>query len=74
MNSDPIKRGFSRSEPAEKLILAFELFEFGVEIQRGNLSRRHPDLSASEVEALLLAWLTERTDEHPGTRIDWPRT
>ena len=48
--------------PREKLLQALEMYEDGVAMQRLNLSRRHPELTPTELEARLLRWLA-RSDE-----------
>lgn len=47
----------SNQPAAERLRLAFELFEVGVEMERLRLRRMHPDLDAAAIEARLRAWL-----------------
>jgi hypothetical protein len=51
--------------PRDRLIQAFEMFEFGVEMMAANLRRRHPNASAEEIERLLEAWLADR----PGAEL-----
>ena len=50
---------------ADRLAMAFELFEFGVEMMAANLRRRHPEAPPDEIERLLEAWLAER----PGAEL-----
>jgi hypothetical protein len=50
---------------ADRLIMTFELFEFGVEMMAANLRRRHPGATPDEIERLLEAWLAER----PGAEL-----
>jgi hypothetical protein len=50
---------------ADRLAMAFELFEFGVEMMAANLRRRHPGATPDEIERLLEAWLAER----PGAEL-----
>ena len=64
-------------EAARRLRLALELFETGEAMMRERLRREHPELSAAEIEARLLAWLRERPGaEHgdtSGRPVTWPR-
>jgi hypothetical protein len=50
---------------ADRLLMTFELFEFGVEMMAANLRRRHPGATPEEIERLLEAWLAER----PGAEL-----
>ena len=43
--------------PAEKLRMALDLFDTGVDLMRQNLRRRHPSASEAEIAALLAQWL-----------------
>ena len=62
---------------AERLRLAFELYEVGEGMMRATLKRKHPDASASEVEARLVAWLQElpgaEGGDAVGRTLPWPR-
>lgn len=51
---------------AEKLRIAFELFEAGLALMRQNLRRRHPEESEAEIDARLSAWLRERPGAEHG--------
>lgn len=46
--------------PRDRLLMAFELFEFGVEMMAANLRRKHPTASPEQIEELLEQWLAER--------------
>jgi hypothetical protein len=66
-----------REAAARRIRLAFDLHEAGVEMRRQALRREHPDLSDSQIAALLRDWLRTRPGaEHgdaegrPGV---WPR-
>jgi len=61
---------------AERLRIAFELFEAGVEMERLRLKRLHPQLSALEVEALWLRWLHRvgEPGDAEGSIRPWPRS
>lgn len=57
----------SDSETArDRLLAAFDLFEFGVEMMAATLRRRHPEASAEQIERLLDAWLQERPGAEDG--------
>ena len=65
-----------RETPAERLRLAFELFDAGLAIMRQNLRRRMPGASEAEIHAALNTWLQERPGaEHGdavGRPVSWP--
>ncbi|MDX1632473.1 MAG: hypothetical protein R3234_11460 [Thermoanaerobaculia bacterium] len=46
--------------PAERLRIALDLHQAGVELQRQNLARRYPGASREDIEARLLTWLRHR--------------
>ena len=52
--------------PAEKLRIALDLAEAGVELMLQNLRRRHPEADDAEVDRLLQAWLLERPGAEHG--------
>jgi hypothetical protein len=61
----------------QRLLVAFDLFEAGVDLKRQQLKRQHPGETDSDIERRVTAWLHERPGaEHgdaegrPGT---WPR-
>jgi hypothetical protein len=43
--------------PRDRLIQAFDMFEFGVELMASNLRRRHPNASTQQIESMLEEWL-----------------
>lgn len=45
--------------PRDRLLLAFEMFEFGVEMMAANLRRRHPGASPEQIEQMLEEWLAQ---------------
>lgn len=60
---------------AQRLRIALELHTFGVEMQRQNLRRRHPDEDDEQIRRRLNAWLREPREElDPAFRVvPWPR-
>ena len=52
--------------PAEKLRIAFDLHEAGVELMRQNLRRARPRASREEIESLLEEWLQTRPGAEHG--------
>lgn len=48
------------SPEAERFQAAVRLHESGIEIQRQNIRRRHPDLTPDEVDGRLDEWLLDR--------------
>jgi Rv0078B-related antitoxin len=47
----------------DRLLQAFDLFEFGVEMMAANLRRQHPTASPEQIEELLAQWLSERPED-----------
>jgi len=70
--------GRSAETPAERLRIAFELFELAEAMLRQGWVRRHPDATPEEVEAAVSAWLATRPGaEHgdcDGVLVPWPRS
>jgi hypothetical protein len=54
-----------RETPGDRLMQAFDMFEFGIEVMAANLKRRHPTAAPEELERLLEAWLADR----PGAEL-----
>ena len=52
---------------AENLLLALELCEAGLEMQRMNLKRENPTLDDGEISELLTRWLETRPSSHGDT-------
>lgn len=50
----------------DRLIAAFEMFEFGVEMMAATLRRRHPHASPEQIELMIEAWLLERPGAEAG--------
>jgi hypothetical protein len=51
--------------PAQRMRLAFDLFEMAEKLMRQNLERSHPEASDAEIEERLVAWLRH----HPGAEM-----
>jgi Rv0078B-related antitoxin len=49
-----------KGDAAARLRLAVDMADFGIDLQRQNLRRRHPDASEREIDELLDQWLLER--------------
>ncbi|HEY6173608.1 MAG TPA: hypothetical protein VIX73_04155 [Kofleriaceae bacterium] len=66
-----------RETARDRLLVAFEMFEFGVEMKAAALRRRHPDASPEQLEHMLETWLAERPGaEHgdgPGVPVSLER-
>ena len=66
-----------KHQPAQRLRLAFELFDAGVALMRQNLRRRHPDLDEAAIDQLVGQWLQERPGaefgDSAGRPVDFPR-
>lgn len=54
------------SDVAERFRVLCEMIDVGLDIQRQNLRRAHPDWSDQQIEAELLAWRA-RTDQGPAS-------
>jgi hypothetical protein len=65
------------SVEAERLRTALALFDDGVALMRQNLRRRHPELSADDIDRLLGDWLRTRPGAEHGDAVGtpgaWPR-
>ncbi len=61
----------SQSTPEERLRVAFDLFEVGVQMTRSRLRREHPDFTDEQIEASVMAWLHDRPGapfgDYPGS-------
>ncbi len=53
-------------EIIDRMQTAFELYEAAEQIMEQNLRRRHPELSAEEIEERMVAWLRHRP---PGAEL-----
>ncbi len=63
--------------PAERLRVALELFEFGVDLMRQKFRREAPTATKAEIETRLVAWLQDRPGAEFGDAVGrpgpWPR-
>lgn len=62
-------------DEAEKLRVALEMQDLGIQIMKSNLRRRFPDASDEEIRDRLRAWLLDRPPDAPGVishRFDNP--
>jgi len=59
--------------PVEKLGLALDLFESGVDVMRHNLYRKYPSETRDEIEERLLDWLRTRPGAEHGDAVGRPR-
>jgi hypothetical protein len=59
--------------PAEKLQVALDLFDTGVELKRQNLRRQYPEETADQIEARILVWLRTRPGAEHGDGVGRPR-
>jgi hypothetical protein len=50
----------------DRLLDAFDLFEFGVELMASNLRRKYPNAGAEQIDLLLEEWLAAS----PGPKFD----
>lgn len=68
MSSEP------KSTPGGRLLLAFELADLGIALQRENLRRRFPSAAPEEIDRRMAEWLEgpDPTDVHLRV-IPWPR-
>jgi len=60
------------SLPAERLRLALEMFDVGVEMYRVKLRRTRPDLSSDQIRVLVQAWLLDRPGDTVGQVVPFP--
>ena len=60
----------SASTPEERLRIALDMADTGIEMKRMQVRREHPEWSDDEVAAAMRAWLTDRPGapygDHPG--------
>ena len=58
-------RSLGSETVGDRMLAAFEMFEFGVELMAANFRRRHPHASPEELERMVDDWLLER----PGAEL-----
>jgi len=61
--------GSADPNASQKLAIAFELFESGVDLMRQNLRRRHPAETPDEIEVRLGRWLATRPGAEHGDAV-----
>jgi hypothetical protein len=59
--------------PEEKLRLALDMFEAGVDLMRQRLRREHPELAATAIERLVAQWVSTRPGAEHGDAAGRPR-
>lgn len=55
-------RGMGRADLGQRLRLALDMFQTGVELHRMGLRRRHPDETEEGLAERLRSWLQDRDD------------
>ncbi len=66
-------RGPNENGAAERLRLALEMFDLGLDIMRQNLRRKHPEDTQAEIQEKLRAWLQDRPGAEFGDAVGNPR-
>ncbi len=63
--------------PAQRLRVALDLFELGIDMMRQKLRRDAPEATEDEIQARLATWLRERPGAEHGDGVGrpalWPR-
>jgi hypothetical protein len=59
--------------PEEKLRLALDMFDTGVDLMRQRLRREHPELDLAAIERLVEEWLSTRPGAEHGDGVGIPR-
>lgn len=59
--------------PAERLEVAFDLFDFAIELIEARVLRERPGASPSDVDAAVNAWLSHRPGAGHGDAEGTPR-
>lgn len=62
------------STPAERMRIAFDLFEMGERMYRQRMRREHPDADDAAIDELVTAWLHERPGAEHGDAPGRPST
>ena len=75
LTPEPAPKAAPMLPSAERLNLALDLFDAGVDLQRQRLRRAHPDESAAEIEARVRSWLLLEGEpgDADGVVVSWPR-
>ncbi|WP_433663946.1 hypothetical protein ACQPW1_18630 [Nocardia sp. CA-128927] len=60
--------------PGQRLRLAFEMYDFGVRMQRARIRRTRPEATEAEVEAAVQDWLLSRPGAPLGDAFGRPST
>lgn len=60
-------------DPAQRLLIALELHELGLEMMKQRLRREDPDASEAQLHERLAAWLHDRPGDAEGRVVPWPR-
>lgn len=59
--------------PAERLRIAFDLFDLGEKLMEQRLRRLHPDAGKEKIQAMLRRWLETRPGAEHGDACGRPR-
>ena len=59
--------------PADRLQIAFDLYDVARDLKRESLRRAHPSASDDDLEQLLFAWHLDRPPDGEGVLVSWPR-
>jgi hypothetical protein len=59
--------------PSEKLKIAFQLHDAGMQLVRRRYAREHPRLGARAIDRLVLEWLADRPPDASGRPVDLRR-
>ncbi|MFF3226724.1 hypothetical protein ACFYV7_28285 [Nocardia suismassiliense] len=60
--------------PAQRLRLAFEMYDFGVRMQRARIRRTRPGATEAEIEEAVQDWLLSRPGAPLGDALGRPST
>ncbi|MGO4612540.1 hypothetical protein AB4305_02725 [Nocardia sp. 2YAB30] len=62
----------SEETPGQRLRLAFEMYEFGVRMQRMRIRREHADATEAKIEEAVHDWLLSRPGAPLGDAVGQP--
>ena len=66
--------GETKSTPAGRLLLAFQMADFGIALMRENLRKRFPSESDAQIRERLAAWLERPQPADDDLKaVPWPR-